>query len=66
MINKKYQTILNMDDQIHICVSYQGAFTQNETPQFCLNRGDKLLCFYTYVAFKNIGFQAFLRAFLFA
>ena len=25
-------------------------------PKFCVNRGDKLLCFYTNVAFENIGF----------
>ena len=31
-----------------------------------LNRGDKLLCFYTNVAFENIGFRAFFRAFCFA
>ena len=32
----------------------------------CLNRGDKLLCFYTNVAFENIRFRAFFRAFSFA
>ena len=31
---------------------------------FRVNRGDKWLCFHT-VAFENIGFQAFLRAFFY-
>ena len=30
---------------------------------FCVNRGDKLLCFYIKVTFENIGFRVFFRAF---
>ena len=33
---------------------------------FCVNRGDYLLCFYTNVTFENIGFYAIFRAFSFA
>ena len=33
---------------------------------FCVNKRDKLLCFYTNVAFENIGFRAIFWAFSFA
>ena len=33
----------------------KGAFTQNKSAKFCVNRGDKLVCFYINVVFENIG-----------
>ena len=39
--------------------------TKKKTRKFCVNRGDKLLCFYTNVAFENIGFRAFYELFCF-
>ena len=31
---------------------------------FCVNKGDELLCFYKNVAFENIGFRAFFELFV--
>ena len=42
------------------------AFKQKNILYFFVNRGDKLPGFYTNVAFENIGFRPFFRAFSFA
>ena len=43
----------------------KGVFTQSNILFFFrVNRGDTFLCFYTNVAFENIGFRAFFRVFI--
>ena len=41
-------------------------FTQKNILNFCVNTGDKLLCFYTNADFEISGFVFFSRAFSFA
>ena len=53
--------------KVHIvCRRLKARSRKQNIIIFYVNRGDKLLCFYTIVVFENIGFRAFFRAFSFA
>ena len=68
--HQNYITTRNNDSLIGVVVERnirgqcsKAAFTQNNILFFCVNRGDELLCFYTNVAFENIGFRALFPSF---
>ena len=45
------------------CLILRRVHTKRNILFFCGNRGDKLLRFYTKMAYKNIGFRAFPKLF---
>ena len=65
----RFHKWLSVFQEAHVVTAWEGlrsVHAKKNIQNFCVNRGDKLLCFYTNVAFKNIGFRAIFRAFSFA
>ena len=42
---------------------FRSVHAKKNILHFCVNRGNKLLCFYTNVAFENIGFSCYFLSF---